>query len=62
MTLNCADGMIVTFVSGLTPPFKIDLTQGTCRQKGVVSRDISGTPDNVTHQIYDTGNDPTGTS
>jgi hypothetical protein len=45
MTLNCADEMIVTFVSGLVPPFRIVLTQGTYRQKGVVSRDSSDTPE-----------------
>ena len=29
MTSNCADGMIVIFVSGSVPPFRIVLTQGT---------------------------------
>jgi len=30
MTSYCADGMIVTFVSGSMPPFRTILSQGTC--------------------------------
>ena len=59
-TLNCADGIIVKFVSGLVPPFRIVLTQGTCNKGSV--EDVSDTPDSVTRQIYDTGNDPTRAS
>jgi hypothetical protein len=60
ITLNCAGGMIVTFVSGLVPPFRIVLTQETCKKASVEI--FPGTPDSVTHQINSTGNDPTGTS
>ena len=55
MTSNCAGGMIVTFVFGSMPPFRIVLTQGTCTKN--VSQNISGTPDNVTRQILDTRDD-----
>jgi hypothetical protein len=58
MTLNSAGGMIVVFALGSTPPFRNTLVQMA------YSRHESYTMyfKQLTHQLFDTGDNPTGAS